>query len=226
MSSRREEKERRRQERLAAEQAQQRAASRRRRLQIGRAAVALVAIAAAVPVVASSGGSSRSTGSSGLLAPTRGEAVGPTVDGIECQSMGQVLFHIHAHLAVYFHGHKELIPEGIGIPVALVQQTSDGPVASPVSCVYWLHSHTRDGVVHIESPIRRTFTLGNYFDLWKQPLTATQVGPDQGPVTAYLDGKRYTRNPASIPLTAHALIQLDVGTPVVKPQPFTFAQGL
>ena len=40
----------------------------------------------------------------------------------------------------------------------------------------WLHSHTVDGVVYVESPIQRTFTLGDYFDLWGQLLEADQVG--------------------------------------------------
>jgi hypothetical protein len=45
-------------------------------------------------------------------------------------------------------------------------------------------------------------------------------------VTAYLNGKQYKGDPRSIPLTAHALIQLDVGSPTVGPKSFTFPQGL
>lgn len=30
---------------------------------------------------------------------------------------------------------------------------------------YWLHTHDESGVIHIESPLRRAFTLGNVFDL-------------------------------------------------------------
>jgi hypothetical protein len=141
--------------------------------------------------------------------------------------MEQAIFHIHAHLAVYVNGRQKLVPEGIGIAQPRqVQQTADGPFVSSGSCFYWLHSHTRDGIIHIESPIQRVYTLGNYFDLWKQPLGSTQVGPANGQVTAYLNGKRYPRDPRSIPLKAHGLIQLDVGTPLVRPQPFAFAQGL
>ena len=163
---------------------------------------------------------------SGLLATTSGEASGATVDGIQCQSMEQALFHIHAHLAVYVDGRQALIPEGIGIPGAQVQPSADGPFASASSCLYWLHSHTRDGIIHIESPVERTFTLGNYFDIWKQPLSAGQVGPAKGRVTAYVNAKRCAGAPGSIPLKAHELIQLDLGTPLVRPQPYTFAPGL
>src|SRR6266542_4253622 len=79
-----------------------------------------------------------------------------------------------------------------------------------------------DGVVHIESPIRRTFTLGDFFAIWQQPLSGSQVGPAQGAVIAYLNGARVTTNPSDIPLTSHALIQLDVGADV-PPYPFDFS---
>jgi hypothetical protein len=232
MSSRQAEKEeRRRQERLAPEQAERRAAARRRRMQLaGGAAVVIGAALVVVVLVTGGGGGSKSSSGpparSGLLATTSGEPTGARVDGIPCQSVEQVLFHIHAHLAVYVNGRQAQIPEGIGIPRAQVQQTAGGPFASAGSCLYWLHSHTRDGVIHIESPVRRTYTLGNYFDIWKQPLGRDGVGPARGGVTEYVDGKRFTGAPASTPLRAHELIQLDVGAPVVKPQPYTFAQGL
>ncbi len=33
-------------------------------------------------------------------------------------------------------------------------------------CFYWLHTHTEDGIIHIESPVQRTFTLGHFFAIW------------------------------------------------------------
>lgn len=232
MSSRQEEKERRRQERIAREEADRRAASRRRRLQLAGGGAALVAVGATMVVIAATGrghstSSSAAPAGSGLLASTDREASGSAVDGIQCQTMEQAIFHIHAHLAIYVGGHQRLVPEGIGIPAPRnVQQTSQGPFVASGSCFYWLHSHTRDGIIHIESPVQRVFTLGNYFDLWKQPLGARRVGPATGPVTAYFNGRRFAGDPRSIPLKAHALIQLDIGTPVVQPVPFIFQQGL
>ena len=69
------------------------------------------------------------------------------------------------------------------------------------------------------------FTLKQLFDLWQQPLGASQVGPAQGPVIAYLNGERFAGDPSAIPLASHAIIQLDVGQDV-SPRPFTFDQGL
>jgi hypothetical protein len=232
MSNRQEQKEQRRQERLAREQAQRRREVRRRRLRLAGAGAVLVAAALVAIVLAFiGGGHSGSPGTtsvgSGMLASVDGEAGGNAVDGIECQTMEQALFHIHAHLAVYVNGHQRLIPEGIGIPAPRnVQQTSQGPFVASGTCFYWLHSHAQDGVIHIESPVRRTFTLGNYFDIWKRPLGPDQVGPAQGHVTAFVNGKRFTRDPRAIPLKAHALIQLDVGTPITAPKPYVFAPGL
>ena len=69
---------------------------------------------------------------------------------------------------------------GIGIPGSEVQQTSEGPVAVGGKCIYWLHTHAPDGVIHIESPFERVYTLGNLFDIWHQPLSKRQVGDAKG----------------------------------------------
>ena len=139
----------------------------------------------------------------------------------------ETLFHIHAHLAVYVDGRPRPIPEGIGIaPRRVVDQTTGGPFVAAGSCLYWLHSHTRDGIIHIESPVVRTYTLGDYFDIWRRPLSPDRVGPARGTVTAYLDGRRFTGDPRSIPLRAHGVIQLDVGSPLVPPQPYPLPAGL
>src|SRR3954453_16657840 len=196
MSSRKTEKERLRAERIAREEAERQAlARRRRRLLLGVGAATLAALAAAVVVVVGAGGSSRSSSKpsagSGLLASAEGEASGSPVAGIQCQTQEQAIFHIHAHLAVYVDGRARLVPEGIGIaPPRNVAQSTGGPFVTGGSCFYWLHSHTRDGIIHIESPVQRVYTLGDYFDIWNQPLSATQVGPAKGPVTAYVNGRR------------------------------------
>jgi hypothetical protein len=149
------------------------------------------------------------------------------VDGITCGAVESLAFHVHAHLAVYVDGRQALIPEGIGIvPPRRTVSSSYGPVVTGGTCFYWLHSHTADGIIHIESPVARTFTLGNYFDLWQQPLTGGQVAAAPGPVTAYLNGHLFRGDPRTIPLTAHALIQLDVGRADPAPQPFRFPARL
>jgi hypothetical protein len=187
-----------------------------------------VVVAGLAAVVGGCGGGhhARTSSAPQPLASIDGEATGQLVDGIKCEESEQVLFHIHAHLAAYVDGARRVIPEGIGIaPPRQVAQTPQGPFVAGGRCFYWLHGHTADGIVHIESPVARTYTLGNYFDIWRQPLARDRVGPALGPVTAYLNGRLYAGDPRSIPLTAHALVQLDVGAKVA-PAPFTFPQGL
>ena len=90
----------------------------------------------------------------------------------------------------------------------------------------WLHTHAADGIIHTESPVDRTYRLGEFFDIWGQPLGRNRVGPAHGRVTALFDGRVFTGNPRAIPLLAHAQIQLDVGRPLVAPERITFPNGL
>jgi hypothetical protein len=151
---------------------------------------------------------------------------GQKVDGIGCQTTEQTLFHIHAHLTVFVNGTARQVPAAIGIPGAQAQTTAAGSFVEQGTCFYWLHTHAADGIIHIESPVQRTYTLGNFFDEWGQPLSASRVGPASGHVVALYNGQVFKGDPRDIPLTAHAQIQLEVGTPLVAPEQITFPQGL
>ncbi len=144
------------------------------------------------------------------------------VDGIQCGATEQLVYHIHAHLSIYVNGSGRALPGGIGIPSSQVQQTAQGPEAAGGQCIYWLHTHAPDGVIHVESPTRRIYTLGNFFDEWHQRLSAGEVAGSSGKVTAVIDGKSWTKNPRSIPLDSHAVIQLSVGTPVAPFHPMSW----
>ena len=178
------------------------------------AALAAIALAA-VAVIALTGGPT-------TVHRVRSAATGAAVDGIACQTSEQVAYHIHAHLAIYVSGARQVVPAGIGIPGP--QQVVNGFVEGG-RCLYWLHTHDVTGVIHIESPLRRVYTLGEFFDVWGRPLSGTQVGRAAGHVTAFVNGKRFSGDPRSIKLAAHAVIQLDVGK-VVPSQPFTFPASL
>jgi hypothetical protein len=226
-------------ERSAAFRAAQRRADRRRRVLIRVAAVVVVA-AAAVAIIAvvrsrSSHASAQApgdvansvlTGPAGpegivleegqLLAPASTAATGQTIDGIQCNSAEQVAYHIH--LTVYVNGALRPIPAGIGIVTPVAQQTANGVFDSASRCYYWLHVHAQDGVIHVESPGQGTYTLGQFFAIWKQPLTADQIGPAKGTLEVFVNGTRYAGDPADIVLKSHEDIQVDVGTPAVAAQ--------
>jgi hypothetical protein len=157
------------------------------------------------------------------LADLSKAATGQNVDGIKCETSEQVAYHIHAHLAIYVDGKPRQVPFGIGIPDPVTQQANGYPFVVSGKCFSWLHTHVADGVIHVESPSQRTYTLGNFFDIWGQPLSATQVGPVSGTVTAFYGGKPYMGSDLrAIPLTPHAEIQLDVGKPLVAPEVTNF----
>lgn len=151
------------------------------------------------------------------LAPAGAPTPGSSVDGISCQSSEQTIFHVHARLTLFVNGKPERIPYGVGIADPQAVPTAGGPFVERGACFAWLHTHASDGIIHIESPVQRTYTLGNFFDVWGQPLSRTQVGPARGRVTALVDGKVWLGDPRSIPLKAHAQIQLEVGRPLVAP---------
>jgi hypothetical protein len=222
------------------------AMSRRTRLLLGLAVGIVIGVAVALPLgLSSSGGKHGSSG--GLaplstlgklvsppplgspgpegpplengpdLAPAGSPAPGASVDGISCQGGEQTLFHIHARLTLFVDGKSEKVPYGVGIASPQAEQTARGPFVANGACFTWLHTHAADGIVHIESPVQRTFTLGNFFDVWGQPLSRSQVGPAKGTVTALFNGKVWLSDPRDIPLSAHAQIQLEVGRPLVAP---------
>ncbi|HKC77596.1 MAG TPA: hypothetical protein VKB70_04330, partial [Gaiellaceae bacterium] len=151
------------------------------------------------------------------IAPAGGPSPGGSVDGITCAPSEQLVFHIHARLTIFVHGKPRAVPAGVGFGSPVVEQTPKGPVVGSGSCVAWLHTHTTDGIIHEESPIQRSFTLGNFFDVWGQPLSQTQVGTAKGPVTAIVNGRTWVGDPRAIPLNAHTQIQLEVGKPLVAP---------
>ena len=240
-------------EKIARQRAEEARRKRRRLWLAGTAALAVVAAAVGITLAVTGGSSGPSlklaalstlgtlkpapaagpAGPEGVPVPAAqalvsaaGSASGQPVDGISCQASEQTLFHIHAHLTVFVNGSARQIPAAIGIPGAQAQQTAQGPFIGSGTCFYWLHTHAADGIIHIESPVQRTYTLGNFFDEWGQPLGPDQVGPATGHVVAIYNGQVYQGNPRDIPLTKHAQIQLEVGTPLIAPESITFPSGL
>jgi hypothetical protein len=158
------------------------------------------------------------------LAPASTTAPGTKIDGvIECAPLEQLAYHIHIHLQVYVDGQSRSIPAAIGLLGPVYENTPYGRFYGAQKCYYWLHTHASDGIIHVESPTKRIYTLGIFFDEWRQPLSSDQVATAHGKVTAFLNGKPWTKSLREIPLEPHNQIQLDVGTPVVPFKPISFA---
>jgi Zinc-finger of C2H2 type len=145
-------------------------------------------------------------------------AAGSTIDGIGCNSMEQFAMHIHAHLDIIINGVYFLVPSQIGIPS---------------SCFYWLHTHDESGIIHIEAPMHRDFTLGQFFDIWGKKLSNDQifnyVANANNPLNVYVNGTKVPggTNYRDIKLNAHDEIAIVYGTPPSTiPSSYKFPQGL
>lgn len=89
-----------------------------------------------------------------------------------------------------------------------------GAFASGGSWLYWLHTLAADGIIHVESPVDKTFPLGDFFDIFDVPLHSDAIGTSRGRVTVLLAGKVYLGDPRTIPLLPHAEIQLMIRKPL------------
>lgn len=127
------------------------------------------------------------------------------IDGIQCQGMEGAVVHIHQHLAMYDRGREVVLPANIGI-------------SRSQACLYWLHTHSADGIIHNEVPVRKSFTLGNFFDVWGQELSWTRaagIHAQRGKrLVIQVNGHRYGgKNPRDIRLTNHLEIVIQSGPP-------------
>jgi len=130
-----------------------------------------------------------------------------------------IAYQYTVHLAVFVQGAARKIPYGIGMTNGRAKRTPRGTFVDPGNCYSTLHTDAADGMINVTSTQVRSFTLGDFFDVWGQALGRNRVGPATGPVTAFVNGKPYLGNPRDIRLEKHALIQLEVGRPLVAPAP-------
>jgi len=170
------------------------------------------ALVIVLAVVALSGcGSSSDNTTSTASQPATTSNGAPVIDDIRCQPE-HLETHYHAHLALLRDGKQVKVPALIGIDLQH-------------QCLYWLHTHDATGIMHIESPDTRTYTLGNFFDVWGRPLSKTQADTLHGKLKVFVGNRQYSGNPRDIVLKPHELITIEQGK-AVEPPPFAFPPGL
>lgn len=122
---------------------------------------------------------------------------------------GQVL-HIHQHLDLYVDGASIVVPAGIGIDLT-------ARIISPI------HTHDATGIIHVESPIVRAFTLGEVFDVWGVRFDAHCLGgtcDGNGRVlSVFVNGSPVSGDPSALVLQAHQEIVVAIGTAAQLPSP-------
>jgi hypothetical protein len=147
------------------------------------------------------------------------------VDSIPCGPSNQT-YHIHAHLSLLVNGARIAIPDTIGMGSPGTE--TNGFVLN-AGCFYSIHTHDADGLIHVENATPVTYTLGNLFDIWGQPLSTSGAagftgsvrvfiaqGPSPGPSTA-TSYTEYTGDPRAIVLKSHEEITVEVGPAFVTP---------
>ena len=142
-----------------------------------------------------------------------------TIDGIQCNAVEQLVFHNHAHLDIFIDGQPYTVPSQVGI--------------MPGKCIYWVHTHDDSGVIHIESPVTRNFTLGQFFDIWKKPFSNVQIFNNTANATnvmaVYVNGNKINggANYRNINIQEHDQIAIVFGRPPSKiPSTYEFPRGL
>jgi hypothetical protein len=188
--------------------------------------LAIVVVAAIIAVAALSGGGSKKSGGAKNTAGLQ-NTPGPWTsgsDGVDKRAAAlglpdpsDTVFHIHANLEVFADGKKQTIPANIGI------QGSD--------FITSLHTHATDGVIHMEAVQPYPFKLGQFFQIWNVPFSATQLGSyhvGKGLVLqTWVNGKQVKGDPVNYVMKAHDRIVVGFGKPGSFPtkNTFKFPQG-
>ena len=131
------------------------------------------------------------------------------IDGIACNTNEYTILHNHAHLDVFVNGNSVPVPAQIGI----VDKT----------CLYWVHTHSTNGVIHIESPKSREFTLGEFIDIWK----ATNEFPISGATPKiFVNGQAVSTSLSETKMQKHDEIVIVYGNePSQIPSFYQFPEG-
>ena len=128
---------------------------------------------------------------------------------------GEVLIrHEHAHLTILIRGQIKTVPAFVGISATQI-------------C--WLHTHDTSGIIHVEAGDSRTFTLADFFAVWRQNLSPTAIDGDRAgsgeSVQATVNQQPYAGAPETIVLKDHEDIVLQLGPPFLQIAPYVWPPG-
>lgn len=129
------------------------------------------------------------------------------VAGVQILPTEGVKLHLHQHLDIYNNGKHVRVPPLIGI-----KRKGNGYEIAE------LHSHSTDGIIHLESERTQAFSLGQFFAIWGLYLSKNCVGNLCSPpndFTVYVNGKEIppTADPVRLVLQEHDEIAIVYGTP-------------
>jgi hypothetical protein len=142
------------------------------------------------------------------IQPASSAADGKPIADIQCEHQEYGNFHIHAHVDVFIDGKAVTVPAMIGILPAQ-------------KCLYWMHTHDDSGIVHIEAPKKRAFTMAQFFDLWKATGPGAPQRKDAPKI--YVNGKKVDKRLDQVELEEHMEIAVVYGKePASIPSSYNF----
>jgi hypothetical protein len=187
---------------------------------IGSAVIALLALLLGVPIWPPSVHPWPIGNGPGFRLPAAPASVlaGEPVGRFRCLR-GGTRFGVHVELFV--HRRVLIVPAGIGVARPWREHLAR---LTPGGCSYPARTLEPTGVVEVRSGAR--LTLGDLFRLWGRRLGPRRIAGFHGPVLAFVDGRRRRGDPASIRLTRHAQIVLELGGYVAPHPRYLFTGGL
>ena len=136
---------------------------------------------------------------------------GQQVAGLNCLKQLDEPYHHHVQLSIFINGEQLTVPFGVGM-----YQPGGGKAGYIYhqTCLYFVHTHDRTGIIHLESKTAQPFSLGTFFKLWGEPLSTTQIAEFTGPVSVYVNGQPDTVDaPQNVAMNPGDDITLVIGTP-------------
>ena len=125
------------------------------------------------------------------------------------------------HIDIFINGQRYIVPSQVGI--------------IPERCLYWLHTHDDSGIIHVESPVAKNYTLGQFFDIWNKKFNNSQIidnvanGNNNNTLSVYVNGQKVSNgaNYRDIKLNEHDQIAIVYGKPPTSiPTKYEFPKGL
>jgi hypothetical protein len=144
--------------------------------------------------------------------PARGPVVG------KCTPRLSSRFGVHIEL--FAANRVVIVPAGIG---TLPPRTRLSGRITAARCYGELVTLEPTGLVLVRRASRPS--LADLFRAWGQPLSPARLGPFPGSVRVFVGGRPWHGAPGAVPLTAHAVIVVEVGPHVPPHTSYRFPPG-
>ncbi len=114
------------------------------------------------------------------------------------------------HVELFATRRVIVVPRGIGV--------------APSGCRSPLSTNAPTGVVEVLAG--RRYTLAYLFRVWGRTLSPSRLLSFRGRVSVFVDGRRFTGDPRTVPLTRHAEIVIETGGYLAPHVDYLFPKGI